>query len=61
MAQEASELIVAQTGCLVKLDQATELLSKGRFAAVVVEVDLSHSFGFGTDVDIEGEEILNFW
>ena len=35
------DLIVEPAGRLINLDQAIELLSKGRFARVAMEVDLS--------------------
>ena len=34
------ELVVAGVGRLVRLDPATELLTKGWFARVVIEIDL---------------------
>jgi len=43
-------LIVAPAGRLVKLDQATELLSKGRYARVAVEIDLATPLVPGSDV-----------
>ena len=39
--RSALELIVAAAGHLVRLDEATELLSKGRDARVAVEIDLA--------------------
>ena len=52
---------VARVGHLVKLDQAPELLSKERFTNVAVEVDLSRHLVPSANIDIEGEEIPNFW
>ena len=59
--REALELIVQRAGRLVKLDQATESLSKSRFTRVAMEVDLSHPLVLGADVGVKGEEIPNFW
>ena len=42
--------IVAAAGQLVKLDQATELLSKSRYAYVVIEIDLAAPLVLGFDV-----------
>ena len=57
--REALELIVQRARRLIKLDQATELLSKGQFTRVSVEVDLSHPLVPGANIDVEGE-IPNF-
>ena len=59
--REVLKLIVARSEFLVKLDQETELLSKGRFARVTLEVNLSHLLVHGANIDIKNEEILNFW
>ena len=44
---------------MIKLDQATELLSKGRFARVAVKVDISQALAPGVNIEIN--EIPSFW
>ena len=48
-------------GCLVRLDPATELLTKGRFARVAVEIDLQRPLLLGSDVILEGSDVSSFW
>ena len=43
------------------LFQATELLSEGRFAKVVVEVNLSRLLVSGVNIAVEDDEIPSFW
>ena len=57
----ALERIVSNVGSLMHLDESTELLSKGRFARVVVEVDLSNPFLPGTEITIEDSVLSSFW
>ena len=53
------ELIIARAGRLVKLDQAIELLFKGRFERITVEVNLSCLLAPDANIDIEDKKIPN--
>jgi len=55
------ELIIARAGRLVKLDQAIELLFKGRFERITVEVNLSCLLAPDANIDIEDKKIPNLW
>ena len=54
------DLIASTTGRLVKLDHPTELLSKGLFARIAIEIDLSKPFSPGYDVVYENSD-QPFW
>jgi len=58
--QAALELIVAPAGQLVKLDQATKMLSKGRYTCVAVEIDLATPLVPGSDMLCENSA-APFW
>ena len=59
--RQSLELIVERAGRLIKLDQATELLLKGRFARVVMEVDISQALAPGVNIEVDDDEIPSFW
>ena len=59
--RSALELVVGTVSRLVKLDQATELLTKGSFARVAVEIDLRHHLVLGADVSFENSASAPFW
>jgi len=58
---ESLDMIIEWACRLIKFNQVIELLSKGRFARVAVEVDLSRPLVPGADIAIEDDEILSFW
>ena len=43
------------------VDESTELLSKGRFARMAVEVDLSDPFLPATEITAEDSMLSSFW
>lgn len=55
------ELIVGAAGKLIRLDDATSAMTKGRFCRVVVEVDTAFPLVPGTDVELEGLDFPVFW
>ena len=46
---------------MIKLDQAIEFPSKGKFPRIAVEFDLSRSLVPGVDIAVEDDEIPSFW
>ena len=56
----ALSLIVAPVGRLVRLDPATELLTKGRYARMAVEIDLSGLLVPGSDVAFENSALPTY-
>jgi len=61
MDPSALELGVSKAGKLVCLDQSIELLSKGRFAQVAIELDLSKPLVHDTMIQFDGLFIPSFW
>ena len=57
----ALELIVAAAGHRVRLDEAIELLSKGRYARLAVEIDLARPLIPGSNLLLEGYDSPLFW
>ena len=45
----------------MRLDESTELLSKGRFARVAVKVDLSNPLLPGIEITVEDSVLSSFW
>ena len=58
--RSALELIVSKTGKLVRFDQSLELLSKGSFARVAIELDLSKPLLPGTVIQLDGLFVSRF-
>lgn len=54
-------LIVAAAGEFVKLDDSTSLGTKGCFARVAIRVDTSKPLVPGTNVELEGFDLLVYW
>lgn len=48
-------------GRLIRLDDSTSLLTKGRFARVAVEVDTATPLVLGTNIKLEGVGLPVFW
>jgi len=59
--RSALELIASTVGSLMRLDESTELLSKGRFARVAVKVDLSNPLLPGIEITVEDSVLSSFW
>ena len=57
----ALDLILAKAKRLVELDQATELLTKGRLARVTVEINLAMPLTSCTNVAVENSDLRLFW
>jgi len=53
-------LLVSKSESLVRLDECTELLVKGRYARVSIEIDLSSSLIPGTEITLEGLNVPSF-
>ena len=59
--QSVLSLVVSKARALVRLDNYTELLSKGRYVRVAVEINLSKPLLPGTDIKLEGLNVPSFW
>lgn len=55
------KLIVANAGGFIRSDDLTSLLSKRRYARVVVEVDMATPLVPGTDIQLDGLDLPIFW
>jgi len=55
------ELIISAAGRFVKMDESISLMTKGRYARVVVDVDSSRPLVPGADVVLEGIDAPVFW
>ena len=59
--RSALKLIVSKAGSLLHLDKCTDLLTKGRYARVAIEIILSNPLGPGTDIKLDDLSIPSFW
>ena len=55
------ELIISAAGRFVKMDESTSLMTKRRFARVIIEVDITRPLVPGIDVVLDDVDAPIFW